>query len=479
MRVLLLCFAVFFSACASLPTSVNPSYESGAEIVLTQSLHGKWVMTANFDTPQSHLIFSDSPPYYREKNWKVLSPGVRLESVLGLDAVILDPPATSFQVAITPASGGVRMTRYPFYEFGDGSEMFLTNQFYMARAKDMESIRKLQGNIENWRGRFIKHTIEINAAQPVYINGDKIESGIHTDIDEAAKFAYIGNIPVTEHQNYKGVVDPNLPVWIKDRIDDDLGKIISTLEGLMGDSLSRKPTLFMLKGNERKYTFGYAGVAFPNLTLALRIEGTDIDSYSPKVSNSIMDFYAHEIGHLFQKTEKEVSKRAEKHAWIVEGSAEIMAYETIMKSGLADSEYVKDKIDESFKSCNIIAGGSLDVFKPSVRSRYYECGALIALMVDRTMPEDNIFSFWRALAQRADKKDGRYDTDLYFKVLRKKGVDPEYAERLETFVTNVIEAPGLFASEDNQELFQGLLIDAGLVAETNSDGTIKTLNWPM
>lgn len=473
MRFFLLIATFMLSACATLgPGAVD---RGRVDMVLSKISPDKWLLTANFDRPQSHLIFTSSEGDFRPKTWKMISPG-RMESSMGVDAIHFDTPSMQANFEISPQDGRVRMTRYPFFNFSNGGVIILTKQFYMVPAQSAEEIEALGGDLTRWRGFKLEHSLKVAAGQPSYIDGAAVSPETVSPIEQATKVIYSGPSELTEFQNFRGAIDPNLPGWISAKMDGNVGKIISTLETLSGKTLPKRPDLFFMGDPDSDKYFAYSGVAFPGQILALKVEGESIKKETSEIFHEIMFFYAHEISHLFQHI-LDVGRTTEKAAWISEGTANLMGYRTIARAGLTDSEFTDKELRNAYKSCRDIMSGSIALGRSAVQSRYYDCGLLAALITEAALPNDDIFSFWNALADKTLAEEGVYDADVYFDLMARRGADKDIIEALKTLVDTHIENTQLFEGPDLSVDLDTLLSNVGLSPRFTPGGALIDLAW--
>lgn len=471
-RLIILLSALFFQACATLP---GPGERPRVDMELSALTADKWLLTTRFDTPQSHLIFASSDGDFRKDTWKLISPG-RMKSNLGIDSLHFDIPTSEAKFEITPVAGRIRMSRYPFFRFSDGGMLILTKQFYMVPAFSEGDVDALGGDLTQWRGYKLDHFLKMTTPQLTYLNGQIQAPGAENMLEQESRIIYVGRAPLLDFTNFRGTIDPNLPKWISTGVDENVGKIITALEGLSGTSLPKTPELFFMGDPDSDKYFAYSGVAFPGQTLALKVEGEAIKAETQKVFHEVMYFYAHEISHLFQHI-LDVGRIDERSAWISEGSANLMGYRTVARAGLTDSEFTDREMRGAFGSCRDTIRGSMALGRTSVQSRYYDCGLMVSLITEAALPNHDIFSFWSALADRAEDNDGVYDGDLYFKLMRELGAKKSVVDTLEDLVDTHIESASLLDGPDKSVDLDTLLSNVGLSPRFASDGALIDMAW--
>lgn len=473
MRFIFIILTLFLSSCATLiPTMPDRSH---VDMVLSKTSSDKWLLTANFEAPQSHLIFTSSDGDFRKKTWTLLSPG-RFETHFGIDSLHFETPTRQVNFEIRPEDGRVRMSRFPFFQFSDGGMIILSKQFYMVPAINVKQVIDLRGDLTRWRGYKLDHTLKITGGHKAYIDGKVVTAETATPIEQATRIIYTGPSPLIEYESFRGAMDPNLPSWIRTDVDRNVGKIISALRELTGQSLPSRPDLFFMGDPDSDKYFAYSGVAFPDQTLALKVEGEAIKSETTPIFHEIMFFYAHEIAHLFQHVE-DIGRTEENAAWISEGTANLMGYRTISKAGLTDAEFINTELRNAYKSCRDIMSGSIAFGRTAVQSRYYDCGLLVALITEAALPRDDIFSFWNALVKETLADEGIYDRSLYFQTMKDLGADKAVVQALEKLVETHIENSQLFEGPDLSVDLDTLLSNVGLSPRFTPSGGLIDMAW--
>lgn len=474
MRFVILLFALMLSACATVPTALK---EHGkVELTLSEVDQDKWLLTADFDRPQSHLIFASSDGNFRNETWKLISPG-RLKSEEGVDSIHFDPPTQQMSFEITPTDGRVRMSRYPFFRFSDGGTIILSKQFYMVPADSEKQVSDLKGDLTKWRGFKIDHALRLATPQLAYVNGEVVSTETWTKLEQDSKFIFVGPTGMRQYDNFRGTIDSNLPAWVSQDVDANIGKIIESLEQLFGTSLPRQPDLFFMGDPDSEKYFAYSGVAFPGQTLALKVEGDALRKESQPIFHEIMFFYAHEISHLFQHIE-DVGRTTEEAAWISEGSANLMGHRALAKAGLTDNEFTNRELRNAYKSCRaVLAGDPLPAGRSLVQARYYDCGLMISLITEAALPDDDIFTFWSALTSAALDAGGVYNGDLYYELMHKRGADKNVTSALKNLIASHIENSENPLRPDLSIDLDTLLNDVGLSPRFARSGALIDMVW--
>lgn len=470
---MILLFTLLLTACASVPGGMK---ERGkVDLVLSEIDSDKWLLTANFDQPQSHLIFASSDGDFRKETWELVSPG-RLKSENGIDSIHFETPSRQMRFMITPTDGRVRMSRYPFFSFSDGGTIILSKQFYMVPAENEKEIVDLKGDLSKWRGFKLDHSLRLATPQKAYINGEAITPETLTTLEQESKFIFVGPTGLRQYENFRGTIDQNLPDWIRQDVDENIGKIIGSLETLFGAELPRQPDLFFMGDPDSKKYFAYSGVAFPEQTLVLKVEGEALHHKSQPLFHEIMFFYAHEISHLFQHIE-EVGRTTEEAAWISEGTANLMGHRALAKAGLADMEFTNRELRNAYKNCRTVLANETPSDRSLVQARYYDCGLMISLITEAALPDGDIFTFWNALTQKAMKAKGVYDGTMYFGLMDDLGAKKSTIDGLKNLIATHIERTEGGSETDLSTDLDTLLSDVGLSPRFSRGGQLIDLVW--
>ncbi len=434
--ILVLAFFTLASCTAPLRPDVQPE-EFGAQVLATVSARseGRWRVKYIFDRPHTALFFSRSSGDYRRLTWKPVTRGVSLERLDGFDAVLMKTPMTVIEFLFTPYTQTVPKDYTPFIPFSDGGLALYTGQFELLPATDRAAIVALHGDIDRWQGEQPMFAVRVLADKPMVYNGEvRKREVVHVSRGDGT-YIYIGEASLLQGADLTGVIDPGLPVWLKERVKPELSAIFDANRVLWGEGLGQKATvLFAFRGFEGEGMSNKGGAI--NSLLALESSGENLRSFHADILIFFRWFFAHEVVHLFQNRHG-VSIDARSAAWMTEGAANAMAISVLREIGVTDDEFILDQYGDAVDDCSEYLGDGplIDAAKRGQFDAFYTCGDLIAQMTAAVLPNENLFSFWNALLARGTvAEQHQYSTADYFDVLREMGANDSVIELFRSLV---------------------------------------------
>ena len=425
----------------------------------------------SFATPQSAMIFSRSRNDYRSESWHPLDPGVRLERLNGFDALIFETPTlgASFNVRARPE---IRYLEYShFVSFSDGGLALFTGQFELLPVVAREAALALNGDLSRWNGEQPLLGVRVQSDRPMIRRGERIRSGDVEISTGGGAFIYFGDSQLEASESYVGIMDQELPAWIRETFPDTLAFLFSQLEQGWGFALEQPAALlFAYEGNENPGFSNKGGVL--DRQLIMQSSGQQLDQDDDYVRPYLMWFFAHEASHLFQFS-RGPQLSDNRDSWIHEGAANAMANRILFEQTPENHAYWRYATARAWSGCiaSLENGPLRGAALRGEFQAYYDCGEFMALMTDAMLPELTLYDFWNEMLTDAEMSDNAYNATTYFSTLSRLGVEDDLIARLSAIVDNPTEDPG--------SVLLQLMIDVGLEPEfTEANNAVRAYRYP-
>jgi hypothetical protein len=445
-RLAMIVLAAMASACQPGPDpqgadderSVETDAPRQAPIQLTLTDHGDdpWHLDIEIEKSQP-LIFSRSNGDYRRETMTPITDGVTLDRIGGFDTLIIPEGIKRVRLAVTPYTDYVRADYTPFIPFSDGGLALFTGQFELLRVDNVDAVAALDGSLRNWTGTQIPIPLTLISERTLLAHGAVIEGDARVEVEGDGEYIYLGDAELTEGDAFIGVIDPGLPDWIRETLDDDLSMIFEALSTRFGYELpNRATTLFSFRGYDQPGLSNTGGV-LPGNMLALETAGDALREPNPRLRQHFQWFFAHEAVHLFQN---ESGKFASGHdiAWIHEGGANAMAGRLMIEAGLQSPETYAATLANQFEACAAaLSGTTLTDLMYSGTIGPYDCGELIAVASDAAMADHDLYDLWAAMVKASNDAD-TFDAEDYYTALGTLGADPEIVDQIHALTTDPI-----------------------------------------
>lgn len=455
------------------PLPETPKSRPTLKASVTDLGNGEWKVSYQFEKPQSALIFSRSVGNYRVGDWISLTKGVRIKRVAGFDAILLDKPKTNFSFKFKASSKQLNGDYTPFIQFSDGGVALFTGQFELLPVKNQQAIENLNGKLQNYLGQQYNCEVTVKTDKQLIFKGQVFSESIIDRFFGGGEYVYVGGGEITQGKSFIGVLDSDLPTWIRDRLDSDLEAIFSGLDLLFEQNLPYTPTVLFAFHGFKKIGVSNSGGAIGNNLLALESEGSMYKQQNDRAHSYLLWFFAHEAAHLYQH-KKSYYLHQLPDRWIYEGGANAIANYLLEDQRLANPQTLNKRKADAFNSCaTFLKSGkplAYAVYSPS-RAHYY-CGEIFSYITDAALPNHSYFEFWNALVSQVvdEQKQTPTGTELYFKTMTELGADQEVINSLNQLVAGKAKSP-------EKQLLK-MMSDVGMVFTTNKQGKLVTLLLP-
>jgi len=266
------------------------------------------------------------------------------------------------------------------------------------------------------------------------------------------------------------VIDKAVPQWLQERFAPDYERIFERLSKLWGRNLNEKPQILFNVANFHKKRSHYNGVEMDGNKVVLEIGGTAVLKKNPTLVTRFYEILAHETSHLFQHQNDLLLVRHS--GWIVEGTANAMTLQVLFQEGLIDDNYIQKRYSESYDSCRIALGSGM----PSRRVLNYDCGELMALVADKAIGDNTLFSLWNRILKKSKTK--AFTSKSYFKNMRALGANKAHIAQMKKLENSKFRGVTLATMGlDLSETLRLLMIDVGLNPQFDSHGNLISLDW--
>ena len=294
------------------------------------------------------------------------------------------------------------------FRFTDGSVILYTGHLALAMDPDAKNPHQFQVQPETGA-----HVIESGT---VYHKQ-------HNWLDEGLQgsYVYFGNIEPVQSERMLAILDPGLPNWVLQRLNQDLPKLFDYYTEKTGLTLDFTPVIyFSFKPDEAPGT-QYSGGTLPGL-IQFSLRGNDWQQQTPNNLIGILHFLAHEAAHLWN-SQLIQNASGNDGSWIHEGSADAFAVRALEHLGVFDAKDVVQEHENYLNQCiDLLEGHAMIPYGGHKNfSVYYNCGSTIAWLTERALQQKkknaDLYDFWAPMMQRMQKLDQLLSIRQYIKSL--------------------------------------------------------------
>ena len=452
----------------SKPEINTPANLPPFSLILSDLGDGSWQLNVTLTEPQAALMFSRSSADYRRQTYTALSEGARLERIGGFDTILFDPGIMQAQFKLVPFTQTLPADYTPFLPFTDGGLAVYLGAFELLRVDSIDAVEALQGNLDAWDGTQFDIPIEFKTKGTVLLSGKIFTDNAQAIINGSGPYAYIGPTVLVTGNSFSGVLDPGLPNWLVEDLDEDLSELFFALETGFGRELKQKASiLFAFRGYETD-GFSNTGGALPGGLLVLETSGNAMRNPNERLRGYLQWFLTHESAHLFQYlSDKDYADLED--SWIVEGGANAITHSILADLDTIPDEIVQERYRQGFTHCiGEIQNSSMAEITRRRNQSHYDCGDFIFRISEAALGDHNIFELWDAIMAQSGAEE-TYNTATYFETLRAHGVDEALVTRLEAFV----EGPVIHPVKELQEMMEAVGIKADI-----KDGALTSIAFP-
>lgn len=399
--------------------------------------------TATFDLPQSASAWAfarsalarRTKDSWRLRSWIVETPNVRLERRGDFDvfSVAHGNVPRKVRVRFTPFAQDLQADYDPALVFTDGTVALFTGHFAVGPWRET-------GDRLDDSSPKTKITFRDRGGKLLY-KGLSYHSASTSDLETYVVF---GSPQLLAGKDMSGIIDPQLPGWLRGEMVEFLPRSISLFRERLGaPGGSGKPTILISWAGPAAGMLSQGGSVLPNL-LAVRLEGDRLLAPSPDNLAGLRWFIAHESAHFWLGQAVAYSQSEE--AWITEGGANLLAYrliEQIDANYQGGFELYKDWSDcvALAKDKPVATAGSRQEHRA-----YYACGTVFAMVAEGAAQRKgrDFFDFTRDLLKanrRETGGDGLITMEEWLAAVTRESGDPTIADDMRQMLTVGVSDP--------------------------------------
>jgi hypothetical protein len=331
-----------------------------------------WVLprsdrTANAGTP------------WREGSWTVETRGVKLARRGSYDVIEADRGEVPLRVRInfTPVAERLQADYAPALRFTDGSVALYAAQFDVFPMDSVAKVRALPDDLNNQmvpaaQARYVF----VDSAGPVLLEGKRAAVA---DTGDKDVYVLFGATRPIETPDMIGVLDPELPAWIKNSIATSVPALLSRYTQELGKLQGGKPTIMVSWSGPTPFLVSRAGSALRGL-IVMTYEGTGMLEETADQRAQGLWFIAHEAAHFWLG--QTVSYQYARDSWITEGGADLLAIRAVAET---DPTYdPRAELDRAIEDCISLTRrrGVASARDRNEHRAYYACGAVFGLVAE-------------------------------------------------------------------------------------------------
>jgi hypothetical protein len=405
--------------------------------------------------PRSALTAEGGGPW-RSGSWRVDTRGVRLQRRGSYDVLVADRGKLPRQVSVTftPVRDRLQGDYSPALVFTDGSVALFVAQFDGFPMDSPAAVGKLPSDLNNQMvpAAELKYRFR-DAAGPVMLEGRRMPLAETTDSNTYVLFG--GTRPV-ETPDMVGILDPQLPVWIK----DSLTRVVPALIGRYAQELGRlrefKPTIMVSWGGPTPGVVSRGGSVLHGL-IVMNYEGSGVLDETVAQRQQGLWFVAHEAAHFWLG--QTVAYEYARDAWITEGGADLLAVRAVAE---IDPDYdPRIELNRAIEDCIKLTRrhGVASARDRDEHRAYYACGAVFGLVAEAGSGR-SFYKFVRELIEN-NRADGVVSRAEWLAALdvatRKPALGRDIARLIDRgvadpreFITDLLLRAGVSVAEDAQ-----------------------------
>ncbi len=398
---------------------------------------------AIFDLPQSapawafvnSALARRTKDSWRLRSWVVETPRVKLERRGDFDVFTVARGNVPRRVTVrfTPFAQDLLADYDPALAFSDGTVALFTGHFaagpWLAKSDRPEDPAPRTTITFRYPGR-----------QLLY-KGVPYRSATTGDLETYVVF---GTPRPVAGDGFSGIVDPQLPGWLRGEMVEFLPRSIALFRERLGaPGGGGKPTILISWAGPTAGRHSQGGGVLPNL-LAVRLEGDGLLTPSPDNLARLRWFVGHESAHFWLGQAVAYSQPNE--AWITEGGANLLAYRLIER---IDPNYQSGlELHKDWSDCLALAKDKPIATAGSRQENraYYACGSVFAMIAEGAAQRKgrDFFDFTRDLLEANRREaggDGVVTMEEWLAALTRESGDPTIARDMREMLTVGVADP--------------------------------------
>jgi hypothetical protein len=381
-RIIGLC-AVLLMCCVSpfLKAEILPGL--AVRIDVHHVTQDTWRIDYQFATPVTAIKF-DSVGELRQKAWKVVTPGMRMNFKSDHDIIDFNgKPFKSSSIEIRTFDGLAPKSYAPFNRFSDGGTAFF--------------LGFLQGEV--YQG-----TRQLSMTADIRLHGLAQENVIAPPPNKRVQggergYAYFGPARAVRSGSTQFLIDPATPTWMRETFLDAGAKLSAYYEKAYQRPLKDELLIMLSVSGIEASGLSMKGGAVMG-QLSYRFDGNAKFVDQPIYRDTVALLVGHELAHLWQMNVAR-GGTGEDDPWIHEGGAEAMSLDGVLQTGLWTEAAVAAYNKQKSTVCDKL-GNSVDSY-----DGIYACG-----LVRFNKLGVAIVPLWRTMMEVTENKGEVYSASM-------------------------------------------------------------------
>ncbi|WP_223789968.1 hypothetical protein [Marinicella meishanensis] len=407
---------------------VGWSSAATVQVDVTQMQAGAWTVTYQLPAPVKRLYFYRVGALQRDA-WQLSDPDLQLgQTDAGQDYVASQSGQAFTEMTIHFASD--QRTTPKDYElnfaFSDGAELLYTGHLLVALTPEDKT----------------EHQFTFNTAadQFIIVAGQRRQQQQQW-LDQTLRgtYVYFGQQEPVQSDAMLGVIDPGLPAWVQQKLQQYLPQLFDYYAAKTGLSLDFTPVVYFTYRDSDLSGTQYDGGVLPGL-IQLNLVGQDWQQETPENLTGLLHFLAHEAAHLWN-AQLVMSDSRREHSWLHEGGADAFAVRALVHLGFWDANDARQAHVRYLNAClDDLQGHAItDHGGHQNFAVYYACGATLAwfseLALQAHQADTDLFDLWRDVMTRVHAKQLKLTPEQYFISLLQHSQNPAVMIHILTWLT--------------------------------------------
>ncbi|MDB5962807.1 MAG: hypothetical protein JWP59_4101 [Massilia sp.] len=396
-RIIGLC-AVLLMCCVSSFLKAETLPGLAVRIDVHHVTRDTWRVDYRFAEPVTAIKF-DSVGELRQKAWKVVTPGMRMNFDSDHDIIDFDgKPFRSASIEIRTFDGLAPKSYAPFNRFSDGGTAFF--------------LAFLQGEV--YQG-----TRQLSMLADTRLHGLAQENVIAPPPNKRLAggergYAYFGPARAVRSGSTQFLIDPATPAWMRETFLDAGARLSAYYEKAYQRPLKDELLIMLsVSGSDASGLSMKGGAVMGQLSYRFDGKATLVDH--PKYREAVAQLVGHELAHIWQMNIAR-GGMGEDDPWIHEGGAEAMSLDGVLQTGLWNEAAVAAYTKQKSAICDKL-GNSVDSY-----DGIYACG-----LVRFNKLGVAIVPLWRTMMEVTENKGDVYSASLIDAIVLKLRSPPSAA----------------------------------------------------
>lgn len=422
--------------------------EPGVSVDVERLDTHEWRISYAFEREFSQWEFLRSGDDYRTGSWIVETDGVSIVRRDNVDYLIAEEATSSVALRINSEGHPVLLDNQGFLALGGSAMAIYTGQLQLRGlcsetdvGVDRAGDRAMSEPTHHFRfGSQLDDNIRVD--------GQLADRNTLYRFNEAiGAYALYGATPADNTPAYQVYVADSLPARMPGVVTSALARSLGALAGSLEHELETPPVLILAQRTDVGDGVAFRGGVLDN-QVAIEVGGGLIFSDDPETMGRVDRFVArlmtHEAVHLWNGDL--VTNADSSEAWMHEGSAELLSWYSLYRTGFVDQAYLEGRVSIALNQCldELQRGTLVTALERGRYNAYYTCGVLMNLRagyaVNPSDPILGVFQLWASLIRSTLAGDDTlYTTADYYRVLAELGAGPEVVQWFEMLREETVE----------------------------------------